>query len=224
MTREHSPHAGIGFSDDGEVRLRAYRELERRDAGLARLIVRHGRLDPYSWTALDAAPGGDAFAELALHIVGQQLSTQSALKIYDRLRLAAGGEINPGRVLDLPADELRATGMSGAKASSLRDLAGRVLDGRLSFDRVAHNDDASAQAELEAVRGVGPWTAQMFLLHHLRRPDIFPADDVGLLRGAQSAFDLPERPAASELSLRAEPWRPFRSYAAALLWAHSRSR
>jgi DNA-3-methyladenine glycosylase II len=172
---------------------------------------------------LDAAAGGGAFAELVLHIVSQQLSTQSALKIYDRVRVAAGGTIKPAGILELPAEELRATGLSGAKTGSIRDLAGRVLDGRLGFDRLAVSADLTAQAELEAVRGVGPWTAQIFLLHHLRRPDIFPADDVGLLRGAQLAFALPVRPAADVLLLRAEPWRPFRSYGAALLWAHSSS-
>jgi len=91
-----------------------------------------------------------------------------------------------------------------------------------AIDRLADSDDAVAQGELEAVRGIGPWSAQMFLLHHLRRPDVFPAADVGLQRGAQSAFALPTRPSAAELCARAESWRPFRSYAAALLWAHAR--
>lgn len=115
--------------------------------------------------------------------------------------------------------DLRAAGLSGAKARSLRDLAERVLDGRLSFARLAASDDATAQAELDAVRGVGPWSAQMFLLHHLRRPDVFPAADVGLQRAAQSAFGLERRPTAPELAERAERWRPYRSFAAALLWA-----
>ena len=100
-------------------------------------------------------------------------------------------------------------------------LGGRVIDGRLSFERSARGDDAAAQAELEAVRGSGPWSAQMFVLHHLRRPDVFPSADVGLQRGAQPAFALPDRPTAVGLASRAEPWRPFRSYAAALLWAHA---
>jgi DNA-3-methyladenine glycosylase II len=90
----------------------------------------------------------------------------------------------------------------------------------LSFERLAQSDDATAQAELDDVRGVGPWSAQMFLLHNLRRPDVFPAADVGLLRAAESAFGLAQRPTGVELAARAERWRPFRSYAAALLWAH----
>ncbi|HEX8103152.1 MAG TPA: hypothetical protein VF533_11090, partial [Solirubrobacteraceae bacterium] len=103
---------------------------------------------------------------------------------------------------------------------SLHDLAERVLDGRLDFDRLAAADDAAAQEELERVVGVGPWSAQMFLLHHLRRTDVFPAADLGLRRGAQRAFALAERPSAADLEARAQAWRPLRSYAAALLWAH----
>ena len=116
-----------------------------------------------------------------------------------------------------PSTTCERPALSAAKAKSLRDLAERVADGRLSFERLARSDDAAAEAELAAVRGDSPWSAQMFLLHHLRRPDVFPASDVGLLRAAQAAFALPERPTAAELAERAEPWRPFRSYAAALL-------
>ncbi|MBV8989653.1 MAG: DNA-3-methyladenine glycosylase 2 family protein, partial [Solirubrobacterales bacterium] len=131
-----------------------------------------------------------------------------------------GGTIAAAPTIAASASDLRAVGLSGAKARSLLDLAARVLDGRLSFERLGRSDDAAAQAELERVRGVGPWSAQMFLLHSLRRPDVLPAADVGLRRAAQSAFGLPQRPKAPELAARAELWRPFRSYAAALLWAH----
>jgi DNA-3-methyladenine glycosylase II len=170
---------------------------------------------------LDDLAGGDAFTELALHIVSQQISTTAALTIFSRLRAALQQEVTPERIVAAGDDALRAAGLSGAKARSLRDLSERVLDGRLSFERIAGGDDAAAQAELEEVRGVGPWSAQMFLLHHLRRPDVFPAADIGLLRGAQSAFTPERRPTALELAQRADRWRPFRSYAAALLWAES---
>lgn len=86
--------------------------------------------------------------------------------------------------------------------------------------QLTNSDDTTAQNELDDGRGVGPWSAQMFPLHYLRRPDVFPAADVGLLRAAQSAFGLAQRPTAAELSARAERWRPFRSYAVALLRAH----
>ena len=202
----------------------AYDALAHSDEGLARLVARYGAPDPFFWGVLEAAAGGDAFAELALHIVSQQISTAAALTIFGRLRDALGGTVGAAQIIASSVDDLRAAGLSGAKARSLHDLAERVLDGRLSFDRLAASDDATAQAELDDVRGVGPWSAQMFLLHHLRRPDVFPAADVGLLRAAQSAFALEQRPTPDELAARAERWRPFRSYAAALLWAHGSDR
>ncbi len=131
-----------------------------------------------------------------------------------------GGRVGAAALAATDPADLQAAGLSRAKARSLRDLAERVTDGRLSFEHVASAGDAAAQAELETVRGVGPWSAQMFLLHHLRRPDVFPAADVGLLRAARSAFALAERPTPDEFARRAESWRPFRSYAAALLWTH----
>jgi DNA-3-methyladenine glycosylase II len=198
-----------------------YDALAASDADMTALIAAHGRPDPFTWASLEAAAGGKPFPELALHIVSQQLSTAAALTIYGRVTALAGDPLEPGRLLEAPVEALRAAGLSGAKSASLRDLAERVLDGRLSFERLAGLDDAAAQAELEEVRGIGPWSAQMFLLHFYRRPDMFPAADIGLLRGAQSAFGLSERPSADELAARAERWRPYRSYAAALLWANS---
>jgi DNA-3-methyladenine glycosylase II len=211
-------------AESEQADLLAYSALARSDDTLAGLIARHGRPDPFSWEILDDAAGDDAFAELVLHIVSQQISTRAALTIYGRLRAMLNGTVDPSGVLAIGVEGLRTAGLSGAKARSLSDLAERVLDGRLDFNRLARSDDAVAQAELEAVRGIGPWSAQIFLLHRLRRPDIFPAADVGLLRAAQSAFTLPSRPTPAELGQRAERWRPFRSYAAALLWAHGADR
>jgi DNA-3-methyladenine glycosylase II len=201
---------------------RAYEALARTDETLGRLVAEHGRPDPFSWTLLDELAGQDAFAELAWHISGQQISTVAALAIYRRLLAAAGDTIDPQAIVAMTPEELRAAGLSGAKIRSLRDLAERVLDGRLDFDAVARSDDDAAQAQLQAVRGVGPWTAQLFLLHHLHRADVFPAADIGLQRGAQAAYALPERPTTVELAHRAESWRPWRSYAAALLWTSAR--
>jgi DNA-3-methyladenine glycosylase II len=195
-----------------------YDELSHLDGAFARLIDEHGRPDPFSWGELDDAVGDDPFAELVLHIISQQISTVAALTIYGRVRGLSRDGVTPTAIVSLPDAELRSAGLSAAKARSLRDLAERVLDGRVSFERLSESDDSSAEAELDAVRGVGPWSAQMFLLHHLKRPDIFPAADIGLLRGAQAAFGLPARPTPQELGERAESWRPYRSYAAALLW------
>jgi DNA-3-methyladenine glycosylase II len=200
----------------------AYDLLAARDPRLAALIAAHGRPDPFSWTLLRDAAGDDALAELALHVVSQQISTAAALTIYGRVVAVLGGALDAERLVAASPPDLRAAGLSGAKSRSLQDLAQRVLDGRLDFGRLARGDDATAEAELVQVRGVGPWSAQMFLLHHLRRPDVLPAADIGLLRGAQSAFALPARPTPAELTERAERWRPLRSYAAALLWARAR--
>jgi len=212
--------AATAVPDPVHERQTAYAALATRDDGLAQLIHRYGTPDPFSWDLLEDAAGNDAFAELALHIVSQQISTAAALTIFRRLRDMLSGTIQAAAIVARSADELRAAGLSRAKAQSLRDLGERVSDGRLSFQRLARSDDATAQAELEEVRGVGPWSAQMFLLHSLRRPDVFPAADIGLLRAAQSAFGLPQRPTAPELARRAERWRPYRAYACALLWAH----
>jgi DNA-3-methyladenine glycosylase II len=200
----------------------AYRALARREEALARLIARHGQPDPFHWDVLDDRVGGDAFSELALHIISQQLSTTAAVAIYARVQTLLDGNVAPRAMIAAPTQALRAAGLSGAKAHSLQDLAGRILDGRLSLESLATADDATVQTALQAVFGIGPWSAQMFLLHHYRRPDIMPTADVGLLRSAQSAFALPERPSPQWLETRSRPWRPVRSYAAAVLWAHDR--
>lgn len=202
----------------------AYRALARRDDALARLIARHGQPDHFHWDILDDHAGSDGFSELALHIISQQLSTTAALTIYARVQTLLEGTFEPRGMIAARPEDLRAAGLSGAKARSLQDLAGQIVDGRLNLESLATADDATVGTELRAVRGIGPWSAQMFLLHFYRRPDIMPAADVGLLRSAQSAFGLPERPSPQWLETRARPWRPFRSYAAALLWAHDRDR
>ena len=204
----------------GLERERAYRALARQDLALRALVARYGRPDPYHWALLDNAVGGDAFSELALHIVSQQLSTAAALTIYSRIRALLGEKVEPGRVIETPVQGFREAGLSGAKARSLQDLARRIGDGRLDLAALAEAGDATVETELTAVLGIGPWSAQMFLLHYYRRPDVMPAADIGLLRSAQSAFGLAERPSADELGKRAQRWRPYRSYGAALLWAH----
>jgi DNA-3-methyladenine glycosylase II len=222
MTSKHVAHPRSGAAPAAGGTADAYDVLAARDPALAALMTGHGRPDPFSWGVLEDAAGDDPFAEMALHIVSQQISTTAALAIFRRLGEATGAGLAPEALLATAPERLRAAGLSGAKARSLHDLAERVLDGRLDFDRLGRADDAAAQEELELVHGIGPWSAQMFLLHRLRRPDVFPAADVGLQRAAASALGLAQRPTADELAARAEPWRPYRSYAAALLWAHGR--
>lgn len=199
----------------------AYRTLAGNDQDLRRLLdsLEIGP-DPFSWAVLEDLAGGQAFPELSLHIISQQISTAAATTIYSRLSAGLYGRFEPSSLLFCPPETLRAVGLSGAKARSLRDLASRIEDGRLSLEGLAEVDDVTAEKELQSVLGVGPWSAQMFLLHYLRRPDVMPAADVGLLRSAQTALSLSERPTPLELAKRAEQWRPFRSYAAALLWEH----
>lgn len=128
------------------ARLAAYDALSQRDDGLARLVALDGTPDPFFWGVLEDAAGGDAFAELALHIVSQQISTVAALTIFGRLRDRLSGAVEPTAIVAASAEDLRAAGLSGAKARSLHDLAERVLDGRLSFARLASSDDPTAQA------------------------------------------------------------------------------
>jgi DNA-3-methyladenine glycosylase II len=216
------PGKSVAPSDVSGERETAYDVLAAADETLGLLIARHGRPDPFVWPLLADAVGDDPFAELVLHIISQQISTHAALIIYSRVREAASGSVAAEGLINISEQTLRAAGVSGAKARSIHDLAERVLDGRLSFARVGGSDDERSEAELDAVLGVGPWSAQMFLLHHFRRPDVFPAADIGLQRGAQAAFELQTRPTATELEDRAQRWRPYRSYAAALLWAAGR--
>jgi 3-methyladenine DNA glycosylase/8-oxoguanine DNA glycosylase len=146
----------------------ACRALARRDDALARLIARHRQPDPFHWDVLDDRVSSNAFSELALHIISQQLSTTATLAIYDRVQTLLEGKVDPQAMIAATAEDLRAAGLSGAKARSLQDLAGRIVS-------------------------------------------------------AQSAFVLQERPSPQWLETRAQPWRPFRSYAAALLWARDRN-
>ncbi len=184
---------------------------------LAALAGRHGPVDPYDWPGipLDA---GDRLAGLALHITAQQISVIAALAIWGRLLGLLGGGVTAPALAAQPDDAMRGVGLSGAKSRALRELGAAVVDGSFDPDGLDHLDDDEAQARLTALRGVGPWSAQMFLLHELRRPDVFPAGDVALRKAlgrVEALAVLPTQPEAVALALR---WTPYRSYAAAHLW------
>ena len=201
---------------------RAYAALARQDEVLGALIGRAGRPDPFDWDG-GAATGGDLFAGLALHLVGQQISTAAAFTIYRRIADASGARpLSAPAVARIGADRLRAAGLSQAKARALDELARAVSVGTMNLDALRATDDASATRQLTALRGIGPWSAQMFLIHQLHRPDVFPAGDVGLRIAMQRCWQLPARPSEAEVASRAEAWAPFRTYAAALLWASLR--
>lgn len=195
----------------------AYSHLAAADPVLEQLIERVGRPDPFTWAERNY-PSSTNFEAMALHIVGQQISTSAALTIYGRVSDAAGGAVTPAGLLALSGDQLRSCGLSRAKAAYLHDLARRQAEGAIDLEDMAGEDDAAALAALTAVRGVGLWSAQMFLVHQLKRADILPAGDIGIRRAVQRAWQLDAVPGVEETRRRALPWSPYRTYAAALLW------
>jgi DNA-3-methyladenine glycosylase II len=160
----------------------------------------------------------DMFVSLARAITGQQLSTKAAATIWGRL--VDGGLTSPEAVLSAGPDELRLRGLSRAKAAYLADLAAHVLDGRLAEAAIGSLDDDAVVAEVTRVKGIGRWTAEMFLIFSLGRLDVLALDDAGLLRAAGWLLDLGGRSAtAMELAEAGEAWRPYRSVASLYLWA-----
>jgi len=153
-------------------------------------------------------------------IVGQQLSVAAAKAIYGRLLAHFGGRPpSPQEVLAQDEEELRAAaGLSRAKVGFLRSLAEHVVAGDLELDRVARLADEEIVAELCAVRGIGEWSAHMFLMFQLERPDVLAVGDLGVRRAAQRAYGLASLPPAADLRAMAEPWRPHRTLACRYLW------
>ncbi|MEA2246154.1 MAG: DNA-3-methyladenine glycosylase [Solirubrobacteraceae bacterium] len=153
-------------------------------------------------------------------IVGQQVSTHAARAIHGRLLDHFGGRTpTPAEVLAADPDEMRvAAGLSRAKTQYLRSLAEHVLAGELELDRLDSLPDAEIVSELVAVRGIGEWSAHMFLMFQLERPDVLAVGDLGIRRAVERAYALPALPAAAQLTELAEPWRPWRTAACRVLW------
>ncbi len=162
----------------------------------------------------------DHYGALVRSIIGQQLSTHAARSIYVRLTERFGGRTpTPAEVLADDPEALRlAAGLSRAKVGFLRSLAEHVLSGALELERLEELEDEQVVAELTAVKGLGPWTAQMFLMFHLARPDVLPVGDLGIRRAVMVRYDLPALPDPGELERIAEPWRPYRTLACRFLW------
>ena len=196
---------------------RRYRLLLVGQPVLSRIAERHGRPDPFDWG--DGRGETSNFAGLLLHVISQQISTTVALVLFDRLVATIGGSPEPASVAALGPDGLRELGLSHDKSSCLVDLAQRHLDGRLDTTALGTASDAHVIESLTAVRGVGRWTAEMFLIHQLRRPDVLPAGDLGIRHAVASAWKLPETPSMAKVRERGEGWAPYRTFAAALLWA-----
>jgi DNA-3-methyladenine glycosylase II len=183
--------------------------------------------DPVLARMLDAlgppparAPTGDPYGALMRVICGQQLSVTAARAIYGRLLERYGGRPpTPEDVLAEDPDLLRpAVGLSRAKTVSLRSLAQHVVDGELELDRLGELDDEALIAELTAVKGIGEWTAQIFLMFELARPDVLAVGDLGIRRAVERAYGLDGLPEREALVALAEPWRPYRTAACELLW------
>jgi DNA-3-methyladenine glycosylase II len=199
---------------------KARRELAEADPVLGDLIERIG---PMSISVRErrrkTLPPEDPFGALVRAVVGQQLSTKAARTIYGRLLDLFDGQVpGPNDLLTASEADLRGVGLSGRKAEYLRDLAAHVKSGELELDRLSELDDEAVIEEIVAVRGFGRWSAEMFLLFHLERPDVVSGGDLGIRRAVQLAYGLDEMPAPAEVVERAEAWRPHRSLACLYLW------
>lgn len=193
----------------------AVAELSRRDPDLGAVVARYG--PPPLWAR---EPG---FPTLVLLILEQQVSLASARAAYNRLE-AATGTVTPANFLALDDGELRTAGFSRQKAGYARALAEAMLGGAFDPDSLPDLDDDGVRRALTALKGIGPWTAEIYLLMVLRRPDAWPAGDLALATAAQQVKGLAARPSPAELVELAEAWRPWRAAAARILWHHYLSR
>lgn len=156
-----------------------------------------------------------------MSIASQQLSTKAAATIFSRFcdLFPPDRQPRPERVMTLTDDQIRAVGFSRPKVGFIKDLAAHVLDGRLDLAGLKKHSDDEVMRQLVAVKGIGRWTAEIFLMFRLGRADILPADDLGLMTAAQRIYRMRKRPTPEQLRKRGEPWRPYRSVAAWYLWA-----
>lgn len=199
---------------------RARKALAAADPTMAALIERIGRIDLETRLRRRAEERpADAYGALLRAIVGQQLSTKAARTIYLRvLDLFGGTTPSPERLLEASEADLRAAGLSGRKVEYVRDLASHVLAGELELDRLEQLGDEAVIEEIVAVRGLGQWTAEMFLMFHLGRPDVLSGGDLGIRKAVQIEYGLAEMPPPGRVLEIGEPWRPHRSLASLYLW------
>ncbi|MBC7966952.1 MAG: DNA-3-methyladenine glycosylase 2 family protein [Fuerstia sp.] len=193
-----------------EIR-KGVRVLSKNDPVLAGVMRNVG---PFT---LKAEPGG--FEILVRSILSQQISMAAARTIRGRLQaLLPAGKMTAKNIDALSDDQLQSVGVSRQKQTYLRHLTSCTLDGTINFRRIATESDDNAVAELIQVKGIGRWTAQMFLMFSLGRIDVFAPDDLGLRNAIEKLYELPEKPSRSELEQHAEKWRPYRTIASWYLW------
>jgi DNA-3-methyladenine glycosylase II len=196
-----------GYWDD------ACKHLTRRDRVMKKLIPRFGEARLQS--------RGDAFTTLARSIVGQQISVKAAQSVWDKFASLTPGpstRVLPAAVLTLATDALRTAGLSARKVEYLRDLALHFESGTVHVSQWQQMDDEAIIEELVAIRGIGRWTAEMFLIFHLMRPNVLPLDDMGLLKGISVNYFSGEPVSRAEAREVGEAWAPFRSVATWYLW------
>jgi DNA-3-methyladenine glycosylase II len=188
---------------------RAKRALARRDPVMARVMRAHPKIF--------LARRGEPFLTLARAIVGQQISVKAAQSVWDRV-VACVGEVTPQSVLAKQRTVLRACGLSDRKTEYIADLAQHFADGSIHVHKWPQMSDEQIIAELVQVRGIGRWTAEMFLIFNLLRPDVFPLDDLGLQKGIRVSYFANRKVALSTMRRLGERWRPWRSVATWYLW------
>ncbi|MGE5814892.1 MAG: DNA-3-methyladenine glycosylase family protein [Acidobacteriota bacterium] len=192
---------------------RATRLLARRDPIIRDLIRKYGPC------GMAAAQRDDHFAAIVKSITSQQLSVKASRTIYSRVAaLFTGGVPTPEGFLTISDEALRTAGLSRQKIAYVRDLSSKVLDGTLPLAALDSLDDESAIKAITCVKGLGRWSAEMFLMFRLHRPDVMPVDDLGIVNAMVKAYRLRKKPKARRMLQIAEPWRPYRSVACWYLW------
>jgi DNA-3-methyladenine glycosylase II len=199
---------------------KARKQLAASDPTMAALIERVGKIDIATRLRRRSEERpADAYGALLRAIVGQQLSTKAARTIFGRvLEIFDGSTPSPEQLLEADEAALRAAGLSGRKVEYVRDLASHVIEGELELDRLDRLDDEQVIEEIVAVRGLGVWTAEMFLLFHLERPDVLSGGDLGIRKAVQIEYGLEEMPTPTRVLEIGEAWRPQRSLASLYLW------
>lgn len=188
---------------------RAKRALRRKDAVMSSIMQRH--------KGIYLVRRGEPFLTLARAIVGQQISVKAAQSVWDRL-VACAGAVTPEGILLKKPTELRACGLSDRKTEYIVDLARRFAEGLVHPYRWDEMSDEEVIADLVQVRGIGRWTAEMFLIFNLLRPDIFPLDDLGLQKGIRVCYFKGRKVSLARMRKLGESWRPWRSVATWYLW------
>ena len=188
----------------------ACKELMKQDRILKKLIPKYG--------SGFLVTRGDPFNTLARAIVGQQISVAAAQSVWNRVVAASKKKVTPKNILALSVEELRGAGLSGRKVEYIRDLADHFHSGRLHENQWKDMDDESVIKELSSIRGIGRWTAEMFLIFYLMRPNVLPLDDIGLIRGISLAYFSGEPVTRSEAKEVAANWEPWKTVATWYMW------